>query len=391
MGFLLAPRAAPDEEPTSPSTGAGSGTCGLMSTFAIFVQLLLATIAFSTLIFKRSKERPMRPIKIWLYDVSKQIVGGVVIHSLNLLAATAFGLSSEREDSNPCIWYFLNIFLDTTFGVGVLYLFLKGADKYFQHMRIEGLRTGEYGNPPQIQRWWKQTLVFSLGLVVMKIVVVIVLTWPFLFTFGEWVLGWTLQNEKLQILFVMLILPLSMNICQFWVIDYILKQKTTEKFPIRIDDDEEDLYGLVGGLEHNSDDDEDDRHIVIVEGLIILNEIIVKEEERAQDRPYMPTPAPSPTISITGNAPATLDSDPEAVEYKPIGTPTSVSSPQESSPAPYQLQKKREAASEIIRFAGAMIRVTSTVITRAIHFWRLSFVVQPVSNIAFKAYALACL
>lgn len=71
-------------------------------------------------------------------------------------------------------------------------------------------------------------------------------------------LGWTLQNEKLQILFVMLILPLSMNICQFWVIDYILKQKTPEKFPIRIDDDEEDLYGLVDGLEHNSDDDSRD-------------------------------------------------------------------------------------------------------------------------------------
>lgn len=71
-------------------------------------------------------------------------------------------------------------------------------------------------------------------------------------------LGWTLQNEKLQILFVMLILPLSMNICQFWVIDYILKQKTPEKFPIRIDDDEEDLYGLVHGLEHNSDDDSRD-------------------------------------------------------------------------------------------------------------------------------------
>ncbi|KAF9425207.1 hypothetical protein BGZ94_007746 [Podila epigama] len=253
MGFLLVPRAVPDEDPSE----AGNGTCGLMSSFAIFVQLLLATIAFSTLIFKRSKERPMRPIRIWLFDVSKQIVGGVVIHSLNLLAATAFGLSSEREDSNPCIWYFLNIFLDTTFGVGVLYLFLKGAEKYFQYRRIEGLRTGDYGNPPQFQRWWKQTLVFSLGLVVMKIVVVIVLTWPFLFTFGEWVLGWTLHDEKLQILFVMLILPLSMNICQFWVIDYILKQKPVEKFPIRIDDDEEDLYGLVSGLDQNYDEEDD--------------------------------------------------------------------------------------------------------------------------------------
>ncbi|KAF8939858.1 vacuolar membrane protein-domain-containing protein [Dissophora ornata] len=256
MSFFLAPRALPDEPATEPQQP--GGTCELMSSFAIFVQLLLATLAFSTLIFKRSKERPMRPLKVWIYDVSKQIVGGVVIHSLNLLAATLFGLSSEKKDSNPCIWYFLNIFLDTTFGVGVLYLFLKAADKYFSHMRIEGLKTGDYGNPPQFERWWKQTLVFSLGLVVMKIVVVIVLTWPFLFTFGEWFLGWTLQNEKIQILFVMLILPLSMNICQFWVIDYILKQKTTEKFPIRIDGDEEDMYGLVGGLEQSYEEDGDE-------------------------------------------------------------------------------------------------------------------------------------
>ncbi|KAF9434801.1 hypothetical protein BGZ76_007385, partial [Entomortierella beljakovae] len=256
MDFFLVTRALPDEQGAPEEQPVG--TCKLMGGFAIFVQLLLATIAFSTLIFKRSKERPMRPLKIWMYDVSKQIVGGVVIHSLNLLAATVFGLSSDQKDSNPCIWYFLNIFLDTTFGVGVLYLFLRGADMYFTRMKMDGLRTGEYGNPPQIERWWKQTLVFSLGLVVMKIVVVIVLTWPFLFDFGEWFLGWTLQNEKLQILFVMLILPLSMNICQFWVIDYILKQKPSEKFPIRIDEDEEDLYGLVGGLEHNYEEDGDD-------------------------------------------------------------------------------------------------------------------------------------
>ncbi|KAF9582275.1 hypothetical protein BGW38_000423 [Lunasporangiospora selenospora] len=254
MGLLHFPRAEPDDSAGSPS----GGTCNLMGPFAIFVQLTLATIAFSTLILKRRKERPMRPIRVWLYDVSKQIVGGIVIHSLNLLAATLFGHSAEKEGSNPCIWYFLNVFLDTTFGVGVLYLFLKGADMYFAHIRMEGLKTGDYGNPPQFERWWKQTLVFSVGLVVMKIVVVIVLTWPYMFKFGELVLGWTMENEKLQILFVMLLLPLIMNICQFWVIDYILKQKLVEKFPIRIDESEEDLYGLVEGFEQNYGDDDDD-------------------------------------------------------------------------------------------------------------------------------------
>jgi len=56
----------------------------------------------------------------------------------------------------------------------------------------------------------------------------------------------------------MLFLPLSMNICQFWVIDYILKQKPSEKFPLRIDEDQEDTYGLVGGLESNYDEDGED-------------------------------------------------------------------------------------------------------------------------------------
>ncbi|KAF9325989.1 hypothetical protein BG006_010555 [Podila minutissima] len=447
MSILLAPRAAPDEKP-SPSTGTGSGTCGLLSTFAIFVQLLLATIAFSTLIFKRSKERPMRPIKIWLYDVSKQIVGGVVIHSLNLLAATAFGLSSEREDSNPCIWYFLNIFLDTTFGVGVLYLFLKGADKYFQHMRIEGLRTGEYGNPPQIQRWWKQTLVFSLGLVVMKIVVVIVLTWPFLFTFGEWVLGWTLQNEKLQILFVMLILPLSLNICQFWVIDYILKQKTVEKFPIRIDDDEDDLYGLVEGLDRSNSDDEDDRLNMVgqasgrdsfdgishhhhqqasldrldqpqsgpgydddeFEGSNVVTEIIVVKEECTDDQPWRKTPAPLPCIALRSprhtpkpeldNGDDEEKDDDEFNEDEHIEQKIEAPRPQcrlatfSLQDAPTQTSHphmKRAEASEIISLIGCLAHATSPTIARAQHYWRPTFEAQHVRNKELGAIAIACI
>ena len=88
--------------------------------------------------------------------------------------------------------------------------------------------------------------------------------YPFLVTCGEWVLGGTLQNEKLQIVFVMLILPLTLNIVQFWVIDQFIEKKTVEKFPVRIDDDDmEDQYGLVDGFEerifdHDDDDDDDD-------------------------------------------------------------------------------------------------------------------------------------
>ncbi|KAF9906713.1 hypothetical protein BX616_000642, partial [Lobosporangium transversale] len=85
-------------------------------------------------------------------------------------------------------------------------------------------------------------------------------------------------NEKLQIVFVMLIIPLSMNIVQFWIIDYILKQKPTEKFPIRIDEDEEDLYGLVGGLERNYEEDEDEDDGMDRTGLNTANDLHSREE-----------------------------------------------------------------------------------------------------------------
>lgn len=41
--------------------------CVLVDNFAIFVQVLLGAIAFSTLIYKRHRERPQRPLRIW-YD-----------------------------------------------------------------------------------------------------------------------------------------------------------------------------------------------------------------------------------------------------------------------------------------------------------------------------------
>lgn len=49
---------APQEE--DPQAG-----CKLMDGFGIFIQLLLAAFAFSTLIYKRQREKPQRPLRIW--------------------------------------------------------------------------------------------------------------------------------------------------------------------------------------------------------------------------------------------------------------------------------------------------------------------------------------
>lgn len=47
-----------------PEDGDESG-CKLLDSFAIFVQLVLAALAFSTLILKRQRESPQRPLQTW--------------------------------------------------------------------------------------------------------------------------------------------------------------------------------------------------------------------------------------------------------------------------------------------------------------------------------------
>lgn len=38
--------------------------------------------------------------------MSKQLAGGIMIHSLNVVAAVFFGVKPEQEGekSNPCVW-----------------------------------------------------------------------------------------------------------------------------------------------------------------------------------------------------------------------------------------------------------------------------------------------
>lgn len=48
---------------------------------------------------------------------------------------------------------------------------------------------------------------------------------PWISKIGDWALGWTEGNEKLQIAFVMMIFPLVMNALQYYIIDSFIKEK----------------------------------------------------------------------------------------------------------------------------------------------------------------------
>lgn len=111
----------------------GEGECRLLGPFALFVQLALGGLAMLSLVYKRWRERPQRPVKIWFFDVSKQVFGSVLVHIANvfmsMLTSGRFSIKSDpvsvhaermmrREDDqytpNPCSFYLLNLGIDVS-------------------------------------------------------------------------------------------------------------------------------------------------------------------------------------------------------------------------------------------------------------------------------------
>ena len=102
------------------------------------MQLALGGLALLALVFKRWRERPQRPVKVWAFDVSKQVVGSVLLHAANLVMSmlSSGRLSMKVEDviieardetgnasgdPNPCSFYFLNLLIDVSC-LAVVYL-----------------------------------------------------------------------------------------------------------------------------------------------------------------------------------------------------------------------------------------------------------------------------
>lgn len=68
----------------------------------------------------------------------------------------------------------------------------------------ESIRSGNYGQPPRATWWLKQSIIYFLGLIGMKLCVLAIFAFlPWIAWVGDWALRWTEGNTALQITFVM--------------------------------------------------------------------------------------------------------------------------------------------------------------------------------------------
>lgn len=180
----------------------------------------MGALSFLSLFVKRYKEYPRRPMGIFLMDASKQASGALTIHILNMVFASLFA-HYFRDD--PCHFYWLNIVIDTTIGVGITYLILK----LVKHFKPEVKDFGDYGNPPSWNLWIHQMMLWQGVVATMKITVALLMftAEPLLSYLTSIALRPFEGHPRSELVFVMIITPTIMSTFQYWVTDSFIKFK----------------------------------------------------------------------------------------------------------------------------------------------------------------------
>jgi len=205
--------------------------------FGMFVQGLLFLASVAVLIFKKKREerlerlgRPGIRARNWatfLLDSSKQLIGSGWVHVVNLFCASTFGQMTEGDG---CQWYWVNIMVDTTLGVGIVYLLLWGLTRAFEaltgHKKI--FKSGDYKDESGQMiplKYFSQLGVWLLCVTLMKLFValmMLIFRGPMAAISGAF-LNLFPDSSKFRLVVVMVITPVCMNAMQLWITDHFIK------------------------------------------------------------------------------------------------------------------------------------------------------------------------
>lgn len=262
----------------------------------------MGILVLLVLLLKRNVESPRRKLIVWIYDITKQIGGSISIHMINIMISIWKRKSSmtlliysilgqkivgedNDSDNDQCDWYFVNLLMDTTVGIPLLWIILKWLEKMAHFCQISNVNSGSYYNEmnhhPMFSAFLKQFVVFLLGLIIMKIGIYIILNnWENLaYWFANLILGWSDHWPNLQIFLVMFVAPLILNILQYYCIDNIIKLHNIDMNNLDNFENTDDCLLTVssGGNEYggsevtNSVDTSDSDYINITKNLKLKN------------------------------------------------------------------------------------------------------------------------
>ncbi|ETV72453.1 hypothetical protein, variant [Aphanomyces astaci] len=193
--------------------------------FSRFIQMLLGVCAVGVLFVKREIEIPKRAFNVWTFDVSKQGLGALFVHVVNIFLSILLTQRSKAED-DQCAVYFATFLIDVTLGTALVLVFLAQVKAVATWMGWSSiLASGKYGDPPQFTVWLKQLVVYLVILIAMKVVVTVlvyILYIP-LATASTYLFSVFSHHRHAELVVVMILGPCFVNVVQFWVLDNYLK------------------------------------------------------------------------------------------------------------------------------------------------------------------------
>lgn len=209
--------------------------CELLGPVGVSVQAVEAAFIVCMLLWKRSRERPMRPLGRWAWDVALQGLASVGVHFANVVWSDGGGRSQ-------CQFYLANLVLDTTLGTLLVSLVvaamgalgsLRAGGELAPRCKAQGGAptnfTGENSTtmqptPPTRPTEFLWPLQFLLGVALAKGAVFLLL--------GKWaglpeILRRLLENlaggdKNVQVALVLLVAPLVFNCFQYYVLDTLI-------------------------------------------------------------------------------------------------------------------------------------------------------------------------
>lgn len=177
--------------------------------FTSFVQIMLAVLSLASLHVKRNQEVPRRKFETWFLDVSKQGVGAVYAHFLNMAIAKiiAQNVRGDITLDDECAWYAINYLIDTTIGLVLSIMFLQLLDIVADQLDWAHLKNkGVYVGKDRYTTWAVQLVVWIIILTIVKLLICwfMWLTSEWLAWFGKVLFEPFQKNIRFELLFVMI-------------------------------------------------------------------------------------------------------------------------------------------------------------------------------------------
>ena len=199
--------------------------------------MVLGLISIGSLVIKKFMPDERRSWKIFILDISKQLVSALIAHFVNLLLALY--LHSTLKEGNGCVWYFINLTLDCFVGVFFAYIVFSIVNHFAKKFGIEILKSGVYidksvslidgkeipDDAVDYRIWAVQVVVWVLCTLIAKLAIFFLILFYHkeLVWFGRSFLALFENYPRIELVMVMIIIPLTFNAIQFWIQDSFLK------------------------------------------------------------------------------------------------------------------------------------------------------------------------